>query len=106
MHRRHVHLELAFADNGHARAPIIENLQRADSRVFAARVQHFGGEVAKIACKSFGSDWFFALLDRIQSICAAVTRQTLNGDHPNGWATPSGFQNKKFPSPMRCVVTH
>ena len=34
---------------------------------------------------SFGSDWFVAPLDPIQGIYAAVTRQTLNGDHPNGW---------------------
>lgn len=34
---------------------------------------------------SFGSDWFVAPLDPIQGIYAAVTRQTLNGDHPDGW---------------------
>jgi hypothetical protein len=34
---------------------------------------------------SFGSDWFVAPLDPIQGIYAAVTRQTLDGDHPNGW---------------------
>jgi len=34
---------------------------------------------------SFGSDWFVAPLDPIQGIYATVTRQTLNGDHPNGW---------------------
>lgn len=37
------------------------------------------------ASLSFGSDWFVAPLDPIQGIYAAVTRQTLNGDHPNGW---------------------
>jgi hypothetical protein len=34
---------------------------------------------------SFGSDWFVAPLDPIQGIYAAVTRQTLDGGHPNGW---------------------
>jgi hypothetical protein len=34
---------------------------------------------------SLGSDWFVAPLDPIQGIYAAVTRQTLDGDHPNGW---------------------
>jgi predicted amidohydrolase YtcJ len=34
---------------------------------------------------SFGSDWFVAPLDPIQGIYAAVTRQTLDGGHPDGW---------------------
>ncbi len=34
---------------------------------------------------AFGSDWFVAPPDVIQGIHAAVTRQTLDGKHPNGW---------------------
>jgi hypothetical protein len=37
---------------------------------------------AKLA---FGSDWNVAPLDPIQGIAAAVTRQTLDGKHPDGW---------------------
>ena len=33
----------------------------------------------------FGSDWTVAPLDPIQGIKAAVTRQTLDGRHPEGW---------------------
>ena len=34
---------------------------------------------------AFGSDWNVAPLDPIQGIAAAVTRQTLDGRHPDGW---------------------
>ena len=34
---------------------------------------------------AFGSDWNVAPLDPIQGIAAAVTRQTLDGKHPDGW---------------------
>ncbi|MBI2948923.1 MAG: amidohydrolase [Verrucomicrobia bacterium] len=34
---------------------------------------------------AFGSDWPVAPLDPLQGIAAAVTRQTLDGKHPNGW---------------------
>jgi predicted amidohydrolase YtcJ len=34
---------------------------------------------------AFGSDWFVAPPDVMQGIHAAVTRQTLDGKHPNGW---------------------
>jgi predicted amidohydrolase YtcJ len=37
---------------------------------------------AKLA---FGSDWTVAPLDPLQGILAAVTRQTLDGKHPQGW---------------------
>jgi predicted amidohydrolase YtcJ len=33
----------------------------------------------------FGSDWTVAPLDPVQGIKAAVTRQTLDGQHPEGW---------------------
>jgi len=33
----------------------------------------------------FGSDWTVAPLDPVQGIQAAVTRQTLDGRHPEGW---------------------
>ncbi len=34
---------------------------------------------------SFGSDWTVAPLEPLQGIKAAVTRQTLDGRHPEGW---------------------
>jgi predicted amidohydrolase YtcJ len=34
---------------------------------------------------AFGSDWNVAPLDPVQGIAAAVTRQTLDGKHPDGW---------------------
>ncbi|MBA7714295.1 N-substituted formamide deformylase [subsurface metagenome] len=37
---------------------------------------------AVLAC---GSDWTVAPLDPIGGIYAAVTRQTLDGKHPEGW---------------------
>jgi predicted amidohydrolase YtcJ len=33
----------------------------------------------------FGSDWFVAPLDPLLGIQAAVTRQTIDGKHPEGW---------------------
>jgi predicted amidohydrolase YtcJ len=37
------------------------------------------------ATLAFGSDWTVAPLDPLQGILAAVTRQTLDGKHPDGW---------------------
>lgn len=37
------------------------------------------------AVVTFGSDWFVAPLSPIAGIHAAVTRQTIDGKHPNGW---------------------
>jgi predicted amidohydrolase YtcJ len=37
------------------------------------------------AVLAFGSDWFVAPPDVMQGVHAAVTRQTLDGKHPNGW---------------------
>jgi predicted amidohydrolase YtcJ len=34
---------------------------------------------------AFGTDWFVAPLDPMQTVYAAVTRATLDGKHPNGW---------------------
>ena len=34
---------------------------------------------------AFGSDWTVAPLEPVFGIKAAVTRQTLDGKHPNGW---------------------
>jgi predicted amidohydrolase YtcJ len=34
---------------------------------------------------SFGSDWYVAPLDPLLGIWAAVTRETLDGAHPDGW---------------------
>lgn len=34
---------------------------------------------------SFGSDWFVAPADPLAGIYAAVTRRTLDGEHPEGW---------------------
>jgi predicted amidohydrolase YtcJ len=37
------------------------------------------------AVLAFGSDWTVAPLNPLEGIQAAVTRQTLDGKHPNGW---------------------
>jgi len=37
------------------------------------------------AILAFGSDWTVAPLDPLPAIKAAVTRQTLDGGHPDGW---------------------
>ncbi|HEV2801303.1 MAG TPA: amidohydrolase [Pyrinomonadaceae bacterium] len=37
------------------------------------------------ATLAFGTDWYVAPLDPIQSIYAAVTRRTLDGKNPQGW---------------------
>ncbi len=37
------------------------------------------------AVLAFGSDWTVAPLNPMEGIKAAVTRQTLDGKHPNGW---------------------
>jgi len=37
------------------------------------------------AVLAFGSDWTVAPLNPLEGIQAAVTRQTLDGRHPNGW---------------------
>jgi len=37
------------------------------------------------AILAFGSDWTVAPLNPLEGIKAAVTRQTLDGKHPNGW---------------------
>ena len=37
------------------------------------------------AVLAFGSDWTVAPLDPLTGLKAAVTRQTLDGKHPNGW---------------------
>lgn len=34
---------------------------------------------------AFGTDWFVAPLDPMQTLYAAVTRATLDGKHPDGW---------------------
>lgn len=34
---------------------------------------------------TFGSDWTVAPLSPLEGICAAVTRQTIDGKNPNGW---------------------
>lgn len=37
------------------------------------------------ATLAFGSDWTVAPLNPLLGICAAVTRRTLDGSHPDGW---------------------
>src|SRR2546423_10859166 len=34
---------------------------------------------------AFGTDWFVAPLDPMQTLYAAITRATLDGKHPDGW---------------------
>jgi len=37
------------------------------------------------AVLAFGTDWPVAPLNPMENLKAAVTRQTLDGKHPNGW---------------------
>ncbi len=41
---------------------------------------------------TFGSDWFVAPLDPLYGLYAAVTRQTLDGAHPEGWVPAQKVQ--------------
>jgi predicted amidohydrolase YtcJ len=52
---------------------------------------------------SFGSDWFVAPLDPIQGIYAAVTRQTLDGGHPDGWIAE---QKISVAEAVKCYTIH
>lgn len=60
----------------------------AEKRIGAERTKGtyaFRALLDQGAILAFGSDWNVAPLDPIQGIAAAVTRQTLDGKHPNGW---------------------
>ncbi len=59
-----------------------------DKRVGAARSKGtyaFRSLLDTGAVLAFGSDWTVAPLNPFEGIKAAVTRQTLDGKHPNGW---------------------
>jgi predicted amidohydrolase YtcJ len=45
----------------------------------------FRSLLASGAVLAFGSDWTVAPLNPLEGLKAAVTRQTLDGKHPNGW---------------------
>jgi predicted amidohydrolase YtcJ len=45
----------------------------------------FRSLLASGAVLAFGSDWTVAPLNPMEGLKAAVTRQTLDGKHPNGW---------------------
>ena len=45
----------------------------------------FRSLLASGAVLAFGSDWNVAPLNPLEGLKAAVTRQTLDGKHPNGW---------------------
>jgi predicted amidohydrolase YtcJ len=60
----------------------------AEKRIGAERCQGtyaFRSLLDSGATLAFGSDWTVAPLDPLQGILAAVTRQTLDGKHPQGW---------------------
>jgi predicted amidohydrolase YtcJ len=51
----------------------------------AARMHVFRSLADSGARLAFGSDWTVAPLDPLSGIYAAVTRRTLDGQHPDGW---------------------
>lgn len=60
----------------------------AEKRIGAERAKGtyaFRGLIDAGVTLAFGSDWNVAPLDPIQGLAAAVTRQTLDGRHPDGW---------------------
>ncbi|MCC6510350.1 MAG: amidohydrolase, partial [Pirellulaceae bacterium] len=60
----------------------------AEKRIGAERAQGtyaFRSLIDAGVTLAFGSDWNVAPLDPMQGIAAAVTRQTLDGRHPQGW---------------------
>ena len=60
----------------------------ADKRIGAGRSRTtyaFRSLLDAKARLAFGSDWTVAPLDPLAGIQAAVTRQTLDGKHPDGW---------------------
>jgi hypothetical protein len=66
----------------------IDDGRWAERKIGRKRCQYtyaFKSLVEKGAVLACGSDWTVAPLDPIGGIYAAVTRQTLDGKHPEGW---------------------
>lgn len=66
----------------------IDDGRWAETRIGSERIKStyaFKSLVDTGATLSFGSDWYVAPLNPLAGIYAAVTRRTLNGEHPDGW---------------------
>jgi predicted amidohydrolase YtcJ len=66
----------------------IDDGRWADERIGAERAKTtyaFRSLLDAGAILAFGSDWFVAPIDPLQSVYAAVTRRTIDGKPPNGW---------------------
>ncbi|WP_033315086.1 amidohydrolase [Robiginitomaculum antarcticum] len=66
----------------------IDDGRWADKRIGQKRLQGtyaFHSLMEKSAVVTFGSDWPVAPLNLFQGLYAAVTRQTIDGENPNGW---------------------
>jgi predicted amidohydrolase YtcJ len=66
----------------------IDDGRWAESVIGAERAQYtyaFGSLMTAGATVAFGSDWSVAPAEPLYGIYAAVTRETLDGDHPGGW---------------------
>ena len=53
------------------------------------------------AVLAFGSDWTVAPLNPMEGLKAAVTRQTLDGKHPNGWVPEQKLPTSSRSPPAR-----
>jgi predicted amidohydrolase YtcJ len=66
----------------------IDDGRWADSRIGndrSSRTYAFRTFLDNGVLLAFGTDWYVAPLDPMQSVYAAVTRATLDGKHPEGW---------------------
>jgi len=66
----------------------IDDGRWADKRIGPERVKTtyaFRSLLDSGAVLAFGSDWFVAPINPLAGIYAAVTRRTLDGQHPDGW---------------------
>jgi len=52
---------------------------------------------------AFGTDWFVAPLDPVQTLAAAVTRASLDGKHPGGWVPE---QKITVAEALRCMTAN
>ncbi len=93
-HAQHIHPDdiARFADQGviasmqpyHA----IDDGRWADDVIGPERARTtyaFRSLLDEGATLAFGSDWYVAPPDPLAGIYAAVTRRTLDGEHPDGW---------------------
>jgi predicted amidohydrolase YtcJ len=66
----------------------IDDGRWAEQRIGPARSRSafgFGSLAGAGAVLALGSDWFVGPIDPLKAIFAAVTRRTLDGEHPGGW---------------------